>query len=344
MTYACEDEGHEVSIGVAGELRFYYPHRVDNQSTRHDRGSINRRSTIELGLHINKDSAIMATEILPPNERGYVDASILVTTDWLADHIDDPNVVVVDTDDPGEYAEGHIPGASNPPDNYYKTSLDDRTHIQGPEQFAHTMESLGISDDSLVVAYDRTGGLYALRLMWSLHYYRHTNVKMLDGGYQRWVADGRDVSCDAYVPDGSASFSVQDPNRSIYAGINDVLEAINAEVTTLLDVRTDGEWEGSNKRGGKRGGRIPGAIHLEWVNFHTGGAIPTLKTADEIRDLLADNGVSTDGGVITYCQGGIRAAQAYWVLKLVGVDSVRNYDASWREWGNNNDVPIEHET
>ncbi len=286
----------------------------------------------------------MAVEILPPNERGYVDASILVTTDWLAEHIDDPNVVVVDTDDPSEYAEGHIPGASNPPDNYYKTSWEDRTHIQGAEQFAETMSALGIGDDSLVVAYDRTGGLYALRLMWALHYYRHTNVKMLDGGYQRWVADGREVSSDAYVSDGSASFTPQEPDGSIYAGMDDVLEAINAGDTTLLDVRTDGEWEGSNKRGGKRGGHMPGASHLEWVNFHTGGAIPTLKTAAEIRELLAASGVSTDGDVITYCQGGIRAAQAYWVLKLVGVDSVRNYDASWREWGNNDDVPIEDET
>ena len=286
----------------------------------------------------------MAATILPHTERGYADPSILVTTDWLAQHIDDPNVVVVDTDDPSEYHKGHIPGASNPPDNYYKTSLEDRTHIQGSEQFAATMSSLGIGDDSLVVAYDRTGGLYALRLMWALHYYQHTNVKMLDGGYQRWVADGRETINEAYSSDGSKSFTPRESDPSIYADINDVLKAINSENTTLLDVRTDGEWAGSNKRGGKRGGRIPGAIHLEWVNFHTGGDIPTLKTADEIRALLVEHGVSTDGEVITYCQGGIRAAQAYWVLKLVGADSVRNYDASWWEWGNNDHAPIEGET
>lgn len=286
----------------------------------------------------------MVNDILPPDERGYADSSILVTAEWLAEHIDDGNVVVVDTDDPSEYAGGHIPGASNPPDNYYKTSLDDRTHIQGPEQFAATMSALGIGDDSLVVAYDRTGGLYALRLMWALHYYRHYNVKMLDGGYQRWVADGGASSTTAYQSDGSASFTPREADRSIFADMNDVLEAIGSDDTTLLDVRTDGEWGGSNKRGGKRGGRIPGAIHLEWVNFHTGGDVPTLKTADEIRGLLVEHGVSTDGNVITYCQGGIRAAQAYWVLKLVGAERVRNYDASWREWGNNEEVPVEHET
>ncbi len=286
----------------------------------------------------------MADKITHPSKRGYADPSILVTTDWLAENIDDPNVIVVDADDPSEFADGHIPGASNPPDNYYKTSLEDRTHIQEPNQFAATMSSLGINDDSLVVAYDRTGGLYALRLMWALHYYRHLNVKMLDGGYQKWVAEGRETSTEQLQPDASASFSPRKPDESIYASMNDVLAAINNVDTTLLDVRTDGEWEGANKRGGKRGGRIPGAVHLEWVNFHTGGEIPVLKTADEMRALLTDRGVSLDNNFITYCQGGIRAAHVYWALKLVGTDQVRNYDASWREWGNNDSVPIEAET
>ena len=107
--------------------------------------------------------------------------------------------------------------------------MDDRTHIQGPEQFAATMSNLGIADDSLVIAYDRTGGLYALRLMWALHYYRHTNVKMLDGGYQKWVSEGRANDSGPYEPDGSASFSPREPDRAIYAGIDDVLEAISAD-------------------------------------------------------------------------------------------------------------------
>ena len=286
----------------------------------------------------------MPNDYLPPNERGYADPSILVTTDWLAEHINDPGVVVVDTDDPSEYADGHIPGASNPPDNYYKTSTEDRTHIQGPDQFAETMASIGVGDDSFVVAYDRTGGLYALRLMWALHFYGHPNVKMLDGGYQKWASEGRETSLDTFKADETITFSAHEPDRSMFADINDVLASIGVEDSTLLDVRTDGEWDGSNKRGGKRGGRIPGAVHLEWVNFHTGGDVPTLKTADEIRELLADRGVSTGNEVITYCQGGIRAAHAYWVLRLVGADRVRNYDASWREWGNNQKVPVEAET
>ena len=282
--------------------------------------------------------------ILPPDERGYADPSILVTTDWLAAHINDPDIVVVDTDDPAVYTAGHITNASNPPDNYYKTSLEDRTHIQSPQQFAETMQSLDIGDDSTVIAYDRTGGLYALRLMWALHYYRHTAVKMLDGGYQKWAAEGRGTSVEPYVADGVATFTAREPDTSIYAGKSDVLNAIKDPGTTLMDVRTDAEWEGANKRGGKRGGRIPGAKHLEWTNFHTGGDIPVLKPADEINRILAQHDVDINCPVITYCQGGIRAAHAFWVAKLVGASDVRNYDASWREWGNDPDVPIEAET
>lgn len=279
-----------------------------------------------------------------PEDRGYADASVLVTTDWLAANFNDPNLIVVDTDDPAVYAAGHIPGASNPPDNYYKTSLEDRTHIQGPEQFAETMQSLSIGDDSVVVAYDRTGGLYALRLMWSLLYYGHANAKMLDGGYQKWIAEGRDSSTDPYMAPPGVKFTPSQPDSSIFAGRSDVIAAIDDGETTLLDVRSDAEWDGRNKRGGKRGGRVPGAKHLEWTNFHTGGDIPVLKPAGEIDRLLAETGIDKGRPIITYCQGGIRAAHAFWVAKLVGASDVRNYDASWREWGNDPDTQIESET
>ena len=282
--------------------------------------------------------------MLNPNQRGYFDPSILATTDWLAANINSPSIQVVDTDAPDVYVAGHIPRASNPTDNYYKTSLTDRTHIQGLEQFAETMQSLGISNATTVVAYDRQGGLYALRLMWALHYYGHRNVRMLDGGYQKWVAEGRPTTTAPFVANGDPSFTPKQPDRSMVADMSNVLAAIDDPDTCLMDVRTDGEWDGSNKRGGKRGGRVPGAVHLEWVNFHTGGDIPTLKTADEINQLLEAHGIDKTRPIITYCQGGIRAAHAYWVAKLVGARDVRNYDASWREWGNDSDVPIEAET
>lgn len=277
-------------------------------------------------------------DIVPPDQRGYADASIFVTTDWLAEHLDDPDIRVVDTNSPEEYQKAHIPGSVGVVDNYYKTSLEDRTHIQGPEQFAQTMSSLGISNDTTVVAVDSHGGLYSLRLLWSLRYYGHENFKILDGGLPKWTAEGRPVTDEApsYAP---GSFSPR-ADRSVVALKEDVLAAIDDSNTVILDVRSDGERDGSNKRGGKRGGYIPNSVHLEWVNFHTGGGVPTIKPADELRTMLAAVGVTPDKNVVTYCQGGIRAAHGYWVLRLLGFESVRNFDASWRLWGEDLSCPI----
>ena len=236
--------------------------------------------------------------IISPTERGYTMPDIFVTTEWLAEHISDPNVRVVDTDVPEEYERGHIPGSVNPIDHYYKTSLEDRTHIQGPEQFAETMSDLGIGDDTTVIGYDRSGGVYSFRLMWALHYYGHTNVKFLDGGLPKWKAEGREISTEPGIAP-STTFTPS-ANSEIFASRDQVMEAIDDESTILLDVRADDEWDGTNKRGGSRGGRIPGAVHLEWTNFHTGGEIPVLRSAEEIRKLLADVGITTDKNVITY--------------------------------------------
>ncbi len=229
---------------------------------------------------------------------------IFVTTGWLAEHLSDADVRVIDTDLPEQYADGHIPGAVNPLDHYYKTSLEDRTHIQGPEQFARTMSGLGVGDDTTVVGYDRSGGVYSFRLMWALHYYGHTNVKFLDGGLPKWIAEGRDTTTEpgSIAESGAGTGQAFTPraNSAIFASRERVLDAIDNNSTVLLDVRADDEWNGLNKRGGPRGGRIPGAVHLEWVNFHTGGDIPVLRSAEEIRQLLADAGVTPDKNVITY--------------------------------------------
>lgn len=236
--------------------------------------------------------------ITPPDQRGYADASIFVTTEWLAENLDDPAVRTVDTNYPEEFEKGHIPGAAGVVDHYYKTSLEDRTHIQGPEQFAQTMSSLGISNDTVVVAYDSHGGLYSLRLLWALRYYGHENARMLDGGLPKWVAEGRPVTTDVIAP-APGKFIARE-HREVFASKDDMLAAIDDRDTVILDVRSDAERDGSNKRGGKRGGYIPNSVHLEWVNFHTGGDVPVIKNADELRRILADVGVTPDKNVITY--------------------------------------------
>jgi thiosulfate/3-mercaptopyruvate sulfurtransferase len=238
--------------------------------------------------------------IIPPSERGYSIPNVFVTTDWLAEHISDPNVRVVDTDVPENYAEGHIPGAVSPVDHYYKKSLEERTHIQEPAQFAQTMSDLGIGDETTVIGYNRGGGVYSFRLMWALHYYGHTNVKILDGGLEKWEAEGRETTKTPSSAAGTAGPFTPKANADIFASRDRVLSAIDDESTIILDVRTDDEWTGANKRGGPRGGRIPGAVHFEWTNFMTDGDVPVLRTAEEIRKMLADVGITPDKNVITY--------------------------------------------
>jgi thiosulfate/3-mercaptopyruvate sulfurtransferase len=238
--------------------------------------------------------------ITPPDQRGYSIADTFVTTEWLAEHMSDANVRIVDTDLPKLYAAGHVPGSVNPVDHYYKGSLEDRTHIQEAEQFATTMSDLGIGDETLVISYARAGGVYSFRLMWALHYYGHTNVKILDGGLDKWQAEGRDMSENASSFTGTSGKFTPKVNSEIFASVDRVLDAIDDSSTVLLDLRADDEWDGTNKRGGPRGGRIPGATHLEWKHFNTDGDIPVLKTADEIREILAEVGITPDKNVITY--------------------------------------------
>ncbi|NQW21604.1 MAG: sulfurtransferase [Chloroflexi bacterium] len=238
--------------------------------------------------------------ITPPTDRGYSVPNIFVTTEWLAEHIADPNVRVVDTDVPEEYNKSHIPTSVNPIDHYYKTSLEVRTHIQEPEQFAQTMSDLGIDNETTVVGYNRYGGVYSFRLMWALHYYGHTNMKILDGGLEKWEAEGRETTTLPFSASGTAGTFTPKSNADIFASRDRVLSSLEDSSIVLLDVRSDDEWTGANKRGGPRGGRIPGAVHIEWTNFMTKGEIPVLRTAIEIRKLLSDAGVTPDKNVITY--------------------------------------------
>ena len=277
-------------------------------------------------------------EFIPSNQRGYIENNIFVTTKWLEKNLNDPNIRIVDTDSSEKYNISHIPGATNVIDNYYKTSLEDRVHIQNPDKFSETMCNLGIDNETLVIAYDRSAGLYSLRLLWALNYYGHTKIKILDGGYQKWLQE------DKKITQTISEYSSSEFNTNIidsYIAKRDyVKESIIDDDIQILDVRSDDEWTGKNKRGGPRGGHIPGAIHIEWTNFHTNGEIPALKTSKEIKSILTNSGFSFNKKTITYCQGGIRAAHPFWVLRLIGLELVKNYDGSWREWGSDFTCPI----
>jgi len=228
--------------------------------------------------------------------RGYANPELLVSTGWLESHLHDPDIRIVDTDLPGEYPRTHIPTAVPVQDHYYKQS--NNVHIQDPVEFEQTMSSLGISDSTLVVPYDSSGGLYATRLGWSLHYYGHDRVGVLDGGFPKWFSEGRPLSREnAVMPTGSFTSR---RNALVFASRDDVRIALDDPDTILLDVRASDEWSGENRRDCMRGGRIPGAVHLEWKNFVTEGEVSVFKPADELIDILTEKGVTRDKQVITY--------------------------------------------
>ncbi|MEO8458285.1 MAG: sulfurtransferase [Chloroflexota bacterium] len=278
----------------------------------------------------------------------YPNPDIVAETDWLAAHLHDPHVVVVDCDEQPAYFRLHTEGAVGVRVHHYLKEKGDSasgpgigTHIMPPDQFAETMGRMGISNDSMVVTYDSMGGLYAARFWWALNYYGHTNTKVLNGGFRKWFEEGRPVSVDSRHVE-RATFEVRAINEAICATRQSVEAGVGKADTVVLDVRSSGEYTGDDPRANERGGHIPGATNIEWLDLtvrppeRSGLLLP----ADELAGKLESMGVTPDKQVFTHCQAGIRAAYAYFVLRLMGYDRAANYDGSWAEWGNLADTPI----
>ena len=263
---------------------------------------------------------------------------MLVDPAWVEEHLNDPNVRIVDCDPPDQYRRAHIAGAvTHHGDNYFKNP-DDPRFIMEPDQFAATMSQMGIGDETAVVTYDAMGSINAARLWWCLNYYGHTNVRVLDGGWNRWLKEGRPITMAPAKP-AAAKFTPV-PDESIRASAEYIMGVLDNPDVVILDVRSDGEWNGTNNRGNKRAGHMPGAVHSEWLNNITNDEANFLKSPAELRAMFEDLGVTPDKEIVTVCQGGIRAAQAMWTLKLLGYEKVRDYDGSFRDWANRDDTPI----
>jgi thiosulfate/3-mercaptopyruvate sulfurtransferase len=200
----------------------------------------------------------------------------------------------------------------------------------------HVLAGHGVQATTPVVVYDEHSGIRAARAFWFLEYFGHADVRLLDGGFAAWAAAGLDVTRDAGPPPGSEWTGARQDSR--LATWRDVRAALGRPDCVLLDTRSDGEYAGTTVRA-KRGGAIPGAVHIEWTrNLAPSGEF---KPADELRRMYADAGVTPDREIITYCQGGYRAAHSYLALRLLGYPRVRSYVGSWKEWGDRIDLPVE---
>lgn len=270
----------------------------------------------------------------------YAHPEMLIETEELAARLNDPKLRIVDGDLFPMYQRAHIPGAvGNRGHHYFKGKADER-FIAPPEEFAALMSKLGIGDDTEVVGYDASGSLYATRLWWSLAYYGHPGARILNGGWNKWLAEGRPITMEE-PKIAPATFTPRVADESILASAEYIMENLERSDFLVFDVRSDGEWEGTNSRGNKRTGHVPGAVHLEWLN-NVQAALDnrTQKSADEVRAMFEAIGVTPDKEIVTMCQGGVRASQTAATLKMLGYERVRNYDGSALDWANRDDTPL----
>ena len=276
--------------------------------------------------------------VLLAAQAGYARPELLVDTTWLAAHITDPDVRIVDLRPKG-YGESHIPNAVWLDNNAIRIANRPPTYLPTPAEFEELMSRLGISSTTRVVAYDERGGIYAARLWWILNHYGHTNVALLDGGWVKWMADQRPVN-GAVPAFARTAFTVKAGTVKV-ATADEVKAAINKNGTKLLDARTQNEIDGKDLRGIKRGGYIESSIPMYWEDT-LDPTTKTFKSAAEIQKLYLDRGVTTSDNVIVYCQVGMRASHDLFTLALIGHDLTKltNYYGAWEEWGNRDDLPI----
>jgi thiosulfate/3-mercaptopyruvate sulfurtransferase len=276
--------------------------------------------------------------VLMAAQAGYARPELLVDTTWLAAHLSDANLRIVDLR-PRGYPESHIPGAVWLDNNAIRIANRPPTFLPTTAEFEQLMARLGIGNTTRVIAYDERGGIYAARLWWILNHHGHSNVALLDGGWITWKADQRPTNTIVPAP-APATFTVKSGTVKV-ATAQDVLNAINKPGVKLVDARTQGEIEGKDLRNIKRGGFIESSVPVYWEDT-LDATTKTFKSAADIQKLYRDRGITPADDVITYCQIGMRASHDLFTLALIGHDltKLRTYYGSWEEWGNRDDTPI----
>ena len=273
----------------------------------------------------------------------------LVTTEWLADHLDDAGVRIVEVDEDTEaYQRGHVPNAVAV---NWRTDLQDplRRDFVTPEAFAALQDRLGITNDTTVLLYGGNNNWFAAYAYWYYKVYGHADVRLVDGGRKAWELELRKLVTEPAPVAATSGYRPGAPNLAIRAFQDQVLgEYVGSPVRALIDVRSPEEFRGEKlapdhlpNEAAQRPGHIPGAANVPWakaVDATTGRFLPL----DQLKALYAEHGVTADREIVAYCRIGERSAHTWFVLhELLGYPTVRNYDGSWTEWGSLVGVPIE---
>jgi thiosulfate/3-mercaptopyruvate sulfurtransferase len=283
----------------------------------------------------------------------YARPDILVSTQWVQDNLDNPSIRIVESDeDVLLYEQGHIPGA---------VKLDWHTDLNDPierdyidrERFAQLLSEKGISNDTTVIFYGDKNNWWATYAFWVFQLFGHTNAKVINGGRQKWIEEGRPFTKDEPQYPATEYKAPERDDASIRAFRDQVLSLLNSDRKTLregvalVDVRSNPEFTGETihmanypQEGAQRGGHIPGARSIPWATAVREDG--TFKSAEELRGIYEGKGITSDKDVVAYCRIGERSSHTWFVLKyLLGYPQVRNYDGSWTEWGNLVRAPIE---
>ncbi len=276
----------------------------------------------------------------------YAHPEVLVSTDWVTEHGRDLNVRLVEVDvDTSAYDQGHAPGAIS---WNWQTQLQDgvRRDILDQEQFEALMSRSGISPKTTVVLYGDNNNWFAAYAFWMMRYFRHEDVRLMNGGRKLWLSENRPLTKDApkVTP---ANYHAPEPDRSVRAFRDDIYAVLDRRAhASLVDVRSVDEFTGKiiappgMTETAQRAGHIPTAVNVPWSMAAREDG--TFKSLEELRNLYGGKGVSAGKDTIAYCRIGERSSHTWFVLKyLLGYENVRNYDGSWTEWGNLVGAPIE---
>lgn len=271
----------------------------------------------------------------------------LTDINWLADNLEKEQVITVDCHwDTNAYLRAHIPGAIMRPGHPYIKSVDESgaisKYLPDPDQFTDLMNQMGISSTTTVICYDEWHNHFATRLWWLMRYYGHRDVKILNGGWQAWVEAKLPISTTSTKPRPSTVFQV-DVQSSRLIQLEELLRNYQNPEWQIVDVRSDGEYDGSENPGNKRSGHIPGAIHLEWNQMlkSSDDLVHVLRDPDDMRKLLEESGIKRDRKTVVHCQSGVRATFMAYCLELLDYNNVRVYDGSMGEWANLEHTPLE---
>ena len=271
----------------------------------------------------------------------------IVSTEWVADNLGSSNVVLVEVDvDTAAYDQGHVPGAVG---WNWSTQLNDQLtrDILTREQVESLLGGSGISNDTTVVLYGDNNNWFATYAFWQLRMYGHGDLKIMDGGRQKWIDEGREVTTDAPSVEAT-SYTASNPDTSIRATRDYVLGVASTDNNTgLVDVRAPEEFDGTllapahlPQEGSQRGGHIPGAANVPWASAVAEDG--TFKSVEELREIYEGKGITGDSETIAYCRIGERSSHTWFVLsQILGHGKVRNYDGSWTEYGSIVGAPIE---